>query len=443
MNFLRKHIRFAAVFLLVMVFAGQFLFLGITYSPDTVRFEEFSEEVYPLYPSVLYFFRTLFGTELGYNLLGLFQNLLLALAIFSLVDYLRKTYCLDDFSFLASVLVSAAVFLAQKWFTRKGILSSNTLFSEALSLPFYLLFFRYALEAFQERKRKAFCLSCVFALCLILTRGQLYWVLVIIFINGLRASGSDRRKAFLSGVLACAVLAGCVQGARYVQTSSVRDTQSKSPVGFFLLSTAVYCSEKEDAGLFPEASGERRLFDAARTFMDDPQNLAAFSYETGDLTSRQKKFESGYDPLKSVLRTEYAALTEEGGHASVGKMTRMLIFRNFGAFLLHCVQNTATALIRTVAILRPVVNALAGVFLALMLLAAVILGRDPRFLKETQFVTLGLLCVFLNALIMAPGVFALSRYVFYNMPVLYLAAMILFRSVVLQWAGKFGNKDKQ
>lgn len=443
MNFLGKHIRIVAVFLLVMIFAGQFLVLGITYSPDTVRFEEFSEEVYPLYPAVLYFFRTLFGTELGYPLLGLFQNLLLAAGIFLLVDYLRSVYDLDDLSYLFAVFLCAAVFLVQKWFTRKGIISSNTLFSEALSLPLYLIFFRYALETFQKRKPKPFLLSCIFALGLILTRGQLYWVLVVIFLNAFRLADLERGKALLAGLLACAVIAGSVQGTRYLQTVSVRDSQTKSPVGFFLLSTAVYCSQPGDAQLFPEASGERQLFDAARAFMDAPENLASFSYETGDLTSRQKKFEASYDPLKAVLRTEYASLTAAGGHASLGEMTRVLLLENPGAFILHCIQNMLTALIRTVAILRPVVNALAGLFLMLMLLAAVILRRDPRFLKETEFVTLGLLCTFLNAWIMAPGVFALSRYVFYNMPVLHLAAMLLFRVIVLQWPGRFSNIVKQ
>ena len=97
MKFIKNHIKWITFSFLMIVFVAQYLILGVRPSPDTVRFEAFSQDVYPLYPLVLYLFRTLLGAELGYNLLGLVQNIFLAAAIFSLIEYLRKTYHLNTF----------------------------------------------------------------------------------------------------------------------------------------------------------------------------------------------------------------------------------------------------------------------------------------------------------------------------------------------------------
>ena len=81
MDFLKKHMKAITFLVLLSVFWGQYLIFGIVRSVDTIHFEEFSPLVYPLYSATLWVFRTLFGADLGYFLVGLFQNLLLVIAI--------------------------------------------------------------------------------------------------------------------------------------------------------------------------------------------------------------------------------------------------------------------------------------------------------------------------------------------------------------------------
>lgn len=432
MQFLKKKTRILVFGALAVFFIVQFLFHGISYAPDTPQFEVFGKAVYPMYPLAMWVFRSIFGVELGYNLLGVFQNLLLATGIFSLVDYARRVFRMGNACYVFSTIVLAMVFVVQKWFTKSGIISSNTLFSEAFSLPFYLLFFRFSLEAFLERNKKAFVFSGVFALACILTRGQLYWTVIIVVINSFLTANGNRRKALFSALIACALIVGCVQGARTLQTARVEDEQTKSPVGMFLLTTAIYCSDNDDATLFAEETGERRIFEKARSWMDEPKRLAAFSYESGDLTNRQRKFETYYDRLKLGLIGEYEAVRDEGMSTDLAKMTATLIFANLGAFITHCAQNMLTGLIRTVAILRPFINILACLFLVFMLVCSIVMRKNVRLRKEGELACLGLMCTVLNALIMAPGVFAISRYVVYNMSVLYLAAILLLRRLLLE-----------
>ena len=117
METLKKHWKSISFFALLFVFWGQYLTFGIVRSVDTVSFEIFSSLVYPLYSVALWIFRTLFGEELGYFLLGLFQNLLLVVSIHSLNHYIKKAFNLDFLTHILLLLVSALVFIVQKWLT--------------------------------------------------------------------------------------------------------------------------------------------------------------------------------------------------------------------------------------------------------------------------------------------------------------------------------------
>ena len=436
MEFLKKHIKAISFFVLLFLFWGQYLLFGIARSADTVSFESFSSLVYPLYSVTLWFFRTLFGADRGYFLLGLFQNLLLVVSIVSLCHYLKKAFDLDLFTYSFLLLISALVFIAQKWLTRAGIITSNTLMSEGITIPFYLLFFRYALQSVLEQNKKAFLFACLFVTGIILTRAQLYWLLVVVFVLWVYISGHISKKSLLSAVLICAVIAGFIQGTRVIQNLSVEDDQSKVPSNLYLLSTAVYCSEREDSALFPEDSPEQLLFDLTRDWMDDPTRLASFSYETGDLTNRHRHFEAYYDLVKGVLGYYYGELLNNGVVADMSTMFTTLVLANPGSYLVHCAQNTLVGLIRTVAILRPGINALACAFYVYLVVCLLISRKNGNLKKERQMTCLGLLCVLLNALVMGPGVFALSRYMFYNLPIMYITAILFLRALILEWRRK-------
>lgn len=433
MEFLKKHSKAVTFLVLLFLFWGQYLIFGIVRSVDTISFELFSPLVYPLYSVTLWFFRTLFGEELGYFLLGLFQNLLLVISLVAFNDYIKKAFKLDPFTHCLLLMISAAIFFAQKFLTRSGLISTNTLISEALTIPFYLFFFRYILQTVLEKNKKAFLFTCLFAAGIILCRAQLYWLLIVVFWVRLYISDGKYKQALLPAVLVCAIIAGAIQGTRIIQNLSVDDDQSKVPSNLYLLTTAVYCSTPEDAALFPEDTPERKLYDLTRDWMDNPERLAAFSYETGSFTDRHLKFEAYYDQVKGILGYYYSEMVDQGLVADMSKMFTALVKANTGDYLTHCVQNGITGLIRTVAILRPGINVLACLFYAYLIGCLLIFRKNKNLVKERQLACLGLLCALMNALVMAPGVFALSRYVFYNMLVLYAAAILFLRALILEW----------
>lgn len=417
----------------LVLFCGQYLVFGVYHAPDTVPYSTFSPLVNPLYPIVMWLFRTPFGEDLGYFLLGFCQNILLVCGMFSLIDYLKAKFKFGFPFYLLLLFIVSFSILAQKLFTEAGIISSNVLFSEALTIPLYFFFFRYALQTFSERDKKAFLYTCLFAAALILTRGQLYWILVVLSVLCFILNGDNRGKALVSAILICAAIAGFVQGVHFIQCSFAPDDPDKSPASTYVLTTAVYCSTPDDAALFPENSAEQQLLLRIRPWMDDPTRQGAFSYETGDLTNRQSKFEATFDELRGVLLYHYRVLSKEGHVASLRDIMVKLIFANPGPFLVHCAQNVLTGLIRTVAILHPLLNIYAGLFFIYIFVCLFITRKIPHLKQEYYIAALGLFCVFLNALLMAPGVFALSRYMFYNFPVMYICALLFLRSLVMAW----------
>ena len=433
MDFLKKHSKTLTFFILLFLFWGQYLVFGIARSSDTISFEIFSPLVYPLYSVTLWVFRTLFGETLGYFLLGLFQNLLLVLSLVSFNDYIKKAFKLDCLTHCLLLLVSAGIFFAQKFLTRSGMVTSNTLFSEALTIPFYLFFFRYFLQAVLEKNKKAFRYGCLFVTGIILCRAQLYWLLAVVFLVRLYLCDGKRKQTFISAVLVCALIAGAIQGTRIIQNYSVDDDQSKAPSNLYLLSTAVYCSTREDIELFSPGSPERELFILTRDWMDDPEHQAAYSYETGSFTDRHLKFEAYYDLVKGVMGYYYGELIAQGKVADMSNMFVLLVKANTKDYLAHCLHNGLTGLIRTVAILRPGINALAGLFYLYLATCLLIARKNKNLWKEYRLACLGLLCALMNALVMAPGVFALSRYMFYNMLILYTTAILFLRRLILQW----------
>ena len=436
MEFLKKHTKAVSFFGLLILFWGQYLVFGLARSSDTTSFENFSPLVYPLYSVTLWFFRTLFGTETGYFLLGLFQNFLLAAAISSIVHYLKKAFTLDSFTYIFLLVLSSMMFIVQKWLTRAGMVSSNTLISEGITIPLYLFFFRHGLQALLEQNKKAFLFACLFATCIILTRAQLYWILVVVTVLWLYISKPVSKKSLISAVLICAVIAGFIQGTRVIQNFSEQDEQNKTPSSLYLLSTVVYCTEREDIDLFPAGSAERELFMMTRDWMDMPEHLASIEHESGGLTSRHQHFEAYYDLVKGVLGYYYNYLAEQGIVADMTTMTVTLVRDNLGVFLLHCAQNALVGLIRTVAILRPGINALAGLFYLYLVVCLLISRKNENLKSIRQMTCLGLLCVLLNALVMGPGVFALSRYMFYNLPIMYYTAILFLRALFLEWRKK-------
>ena len=122
--------------------------------------------------------------------------------------------------------------------------------------------------------------------------------------------------------------------------------------------------------------------------------------------------------------------------ADMTTMTVTLVRDNLGVFLLHCAQNALVGLIRTVAILRPGINLYACAFYVFLAICLLISRKNENLKSIRQMTCLGLLCVLLNALVMGPGVFALSRYMFYNLPIMYYTAILFLRALFLEWRKK-------
>lgn len=419
---------------LVLVFVGQYFAFGYHICPDTRKYIAFSPRVNFLYPWFLAALRGVFGEESYLSWCAIVQNVFLAWSVFSLCEYLRRQLDLSNAGYLGVTFTAGACFLLQLVFTGNHILASNVIFSEGLAYPLYILLIKYTFAAWRYPSVKNALLAALFSFLLIGARGQLSWTLLIVLALGIRAMRAASRCRAIS-VAAGAALAAAV----FLLCSALNTASNAYKHGFgqnatmgrsVVLATAIWCSEPEDAALFPEDSPERGFLEDVNAFIDE-EGCAARCAPEG-LIDRFYYFTDLYDTLKDSLSTfmlEYTPL-ENATAFSVRIALRLAAHRPL-SLLRHTSMNFLAGAVRSVAIFSPAFIVLAAVFYLVTLVTALVCRKKGVLVLESRLMLAALLLTLLNCWFVSLGVFALSRYMFYSLPLLYLAAEILFIRLLL------------
>lgn len=140
----------------------------------------------PLYPSIVALFRFLFGK--GGNdeyllFVVIFQAFLIGYAIYNITKYLSKEFKLNNFGTFTVFFIFIAVSLMNRFLAKRGAMYSNSIMSEGIAYPLYILFIRYCFEYVCTYRRKAFFIATMLSLLLVSTRKQRYVSLVLLIIS--------------------------------------------------------------------------------------------------------------------------------------------------------------------------------------------------------------------------------------------------------------------
>lgn len=429
---------------LIIVFLGQLAVFGYYICPDTKKYIAFSSRVNFLYPWYLAALRTVFGEEQYFIWCAIVQNLFLAWAIFSLCEYLQRELDLTTAGFWGITFTAAACFLLQLVFTSNGIFAPNVIFSEGLAYPLYLLLAKYFFAGWRYPSKKLLCLTALFSFLLIGTRGQLSWTLLLILALGIRTLRAAGRSCAISCV-ATAALAAAV----FLLCSALNTASNAYKNGFgqnatmgrsVVLATAIWCSEPEDTVLFSEDSPERAFLEEVNAFIDEKG--CAARYAPDELITRFYYFTDRYDTLKDALSTfmlNHVPL-KELTLFSIRIALRLAAHRPL-ALLRHTSMNFLAGAVRSVAIFSPMFIILAALFYLITLVTVLMCRKTGILAAECRLMLGALSLTTLNCWFVSLGVFALPRYMFYNLPLLYISAEILFLRLLLQFFRKKSAKQ--
>jgi len=168
-----KNRRWLRLLLLAAIYISFYFWIGVIIVGDTHAYVTGSVRVSPLYPLLLGLFRAVFTEAYYFTAVVIFQELLLAWAIFSLTEFLDVRFSLGFvWKTLAAGLLVFLMYLL--WLITAGRQTEcffcNAIMTEGIAYPLYLLCFKYVFAAVDARRPKYLLTAAALSFLLTNTR---------------------------------------------------------------------------------------------------------------------------------------------------------------------------------------------------------------------------------------------------------------------------------
>lgn len=434
-----------------IVIGAFFCFLCICFGvgeyPDSVTYIEGSMDRELLYPLLLKVFRTVFGSGYLWAVI-ITQNLFAFLVTWYLYHSVCKRFRSNLLFQWAMIVVLLVPHILSRLLTPSGIILTDAILSEGITLTLYQLFFVLILNmCLAEKKIRYAVWSLLVAFFTTLARGQmmpmlLLWMLFSVIVLCRHTSGAWKKCA---GVVVVILVTLSAFGVRSLLIGQYNETMYGVRSGntggnMTILTNVIYSASEEDirkaAVSLPEEDGALLSKIYAQV---QEQKLTSADAETG-LLSRIRhhedchdriKFEILYPELEASVRMREPELTAERIRVCMdeqaGQYMMSLLKENIGRFLMTYLYVICGGFIRTVAVLHPAF----AVYALLIYIVAIVLMwyLFKRSRHADASVMMALVLVMIAANVCATGltIMCLSRYMIYNTAIFYVAGIVLLQ----------------
>ncbi len=470
-------------------FCFLFLYFGVGQYPDSSTYIGYNTTREPLYPLFLKACRLIAGEGHFLWAAALLQNVIAFFSYWYLYRFVVRQFDLSLLFRSAALLVILAPHLFTSVFTPSGIVLTNAILSEGLTISLYPLFATLLLEAFyREKKGRYLAASYLTAFTLSLARGQLMplflvWFLVAAaaFIRSAAGGGRqdktrrltyrpfgfvrsavgrggqepERHAKRVCGVLLALLIAtafGFVlrQAAMRCYHGSMTDGIVRSNTGgnVTLLTNVLYSAGEQAVTAAGEDLSERDAFYLHEIYAKMQERGLCASDAGSGFHARILHHEDSHDKIKfeivgSLLgqgvQEEWGALpqgTKDGLEMPVdednmaGRLMKAVLPHSMGSFFWTYLYVAAGGFVRTVSLLSPVFSVYALLIYAAALALMGYLFRKPQGRAAAWFMGIVLLMTAANVCATALTIMCLSRYMIYNMTLFYLAGLVCVFEVV-------------
>ena len=417
----------------------------------------------PLYCMFLAGLRELFSAlpeNFYLNAAAFLQSLLAAVAAWSLVNYLWKKIGFPRLIAFFLLCMPLAVSLLCRFAAARGSMYSNSILTEGITVPLYMLFFRFLLEYFWTESKRSLFLCCLLCFLLISTRKQMLISLVmlavcilIVFIR----KGKFFRGMGLLLICAASVLGGSTVldlGYNYVvRGEAVRHSSDVR----FLTTMAFYTAERSDADYIRDEQ-IRELFLEIYDACDEAGYLK-HSAGKGWL-NRVTHFGDSYDCIQidtmwpavnEFVQENYGdgtVLLNEYADQVMSVINWSVIPHNLWEVLGSFLDNFLSGLITTVAQRNRLLNWYSlFIYLLYLLLFLWSLWKEDRGKKAgiriTETAGLTFLSILCNVGLVSLVIFCQTRYTIYNMALFYMSLiLLLYRFLQTRKKNKKGRTER-
>lgn len=431
-----------------IVFYGFFTWYdGAVICVDSPSYISMSFSREPVYPLFLSFFRMLFGEGEFYLLAAVFvQGMLSAVAAWSLSAFLSKEFESSRMDSVILMAIPLFVSLLCRFAAKRSAMYSNSILSEGICIPLFLLFARFMLEYCLHKKQKALVVAAILSVIMISARKQMMVTLFLLFFAVCFVQWNKKEwwkglaKACVLSVAVLLCVAGIDRGYNYaLRGESVRHSSDDR----FLTTVIFYEAEREDAELIEEKE-IRELFLAVYDKCDE-QGYLGHSAGKGWF-NRVEHFSNHYDNIQidtmwPMIRNAVNARVD-GSEVELETeidrimetITQSLFRKEAGGIFRVFMDNVFAGLVITVAKQRKILVIYAIIAYSSMVALWFLNWKRRGFTSRENILAMyTALSVLLNVASVSAVIFCQTRYMIYNMPLFYLCGYLLLKSA---WKGK-------
>lgn len=422
---------------------------GAVICADSPSYIEMSISREFLYPSLLAIFRMVFGKQYLLMIVVL-QSLLAAFAAWNITVYIKRQFSLGYFLSTVVFLISIFVSLLNRFIAGRGSMYSNSILTEGITIPLFLLFFRYLYDYFVNHTKNSFVVASVITGILVATRKQMYVALILLFLVTVLvkaasvkdSSKSEMKKWILSigrAFILCIGILLSVTLLDHTYNYIVRGRfVGHSSDNRFILTMVFYASEKEYVEELPEEL--RPLFLDIYEKCDEEGYLMHSAGE--GWYNNVVHFGDYYDLIQ--INTMWPAIQHYvENHYTSDSTERELITDDITNIMITSLMpktapkiaralfnNVLSGLVTTIAQRNHILIwysllAYAG-YLFLLLYYRKLAGCTDAVVK---LCLLTLLSIIVNVALVSAVIFCQTRYTIYNMPLFYISGLVLVRNV--------------
>lgn len=434
-----KKYKNANVMLIVVVFLFYLFFTfcdGPIICDDSDTYINMSMMAEPIYPILLNGFKFIFGCNYLMYVVVL-QGLLMAWSVCSIALYLKKEFNLNDYLTYLISFVFLSISLLCRFVANRSSMYSNSIITEGIAIPLFLLFFRFLLDYLLNSNNKCLVICLIISIVALSTRKQMYLTLFLLLIVCLYIEIKNKKyfRALLkvSLILFIALFSNrLIENAYFMKTREI-ENQAHTGDSRFLAAMAIYSCEEKDIELIDE--NNRDLFVEIYNECNDNSYLKKSSY--GDWYSRFSHYSNNFDHVQLDVMwkkiREHAKIDlklsesdlEIYADKTCSSYFKSLIPSVWPKVLSTIVDNYLAGLIIAVSAEREIFIYYSVFIYVVYILLLIYVVKKDGLNKNVLFSLVVLLSILMNDGIISIGVFNQTRYTIYNMGLFYCSLFLL------------------
>lgn len=438
---MRNKITDISIFIVFMAFFGFLLITGEPlYLGDSFQHEMQFVTREPVYALLIQFLRWV-SPEHHYWFVIIVQNILAVVANTIFMCVVRRELKLKWPVLVMFVAILLSPHILTPIASASGMVITNSLLSEGISYSLYLFYMMYILKAIWRRESfgKDSILAFCWAIFVSLVRGQfMILILVWLLVVGLIALLQKRWKQIVLFVVMLAVaFVGrglIVKTYNFCEQGLFVDTVSGKAMS---VANVLYVANREDGEAIEDEGLRAAYYEIFDRAYADGMN---YQFSPEGLLARAAHHEECHDSLNfdyfAIAAKEYVTKTTgitvedyQRMMVEVDKVASVLMAELLPQVLSRYIYNyiamVMMGLVRSVAFVHPIFNWYSLLIYLIAVMLMIYVWRKQPSSKAAPFMALVLLMIMGNVTGTSLMIQCISRYMLYNLPLFYMAGLLL------------------